>query len=130
VAQTLLYGLAAVAAALTLASSLASPFWLPLAGWVVGLVHSLLLGGMIGVALVGPLCRIAIVSTGELVPWRGAFLRFAVDRSLLTASDGEYRFIHLLVRDHLAECDPARLAEAVTRRRDQLQARVSESSHA
>jgi hypothetical protein len=43
-----------------------------------------------------------------------------VDRSLLTWSDGEYRFIHLLVRDHLAECHPVRLAQAVHRRRAQL----------
>lgn len=124
------YAIAAVGAALAVASSWASPFWLPMLGWLVGVAYAFLIGGFLGTVLVGRLCWVAIAITGELVPWRRAFLRFAVDRSLLTVSDGEYRFIHLLVRDHLAGCDPARLAGAIRRRRGELTAPVSESSRA
>jgi hypothetical protein len=61
--------------------------------------------------------------TGYL-PWRRrAFLRYAADRHLLARTghgrwlDGEqYAFIHLLVRDHLADCDPDELAAKVDRR--------------
>ncbi|MEU5949015.1 hypothetical protein ABZ793_26125 [Micromonospora sp. NPDC047465] len=55
-------------------------------------------------------------------PWRRGYLRLAVDRSLLTKVDGEYRFIHLLIRDHLAGCDPDSLAAEVERRRATLTA--------
>jgi hypothetical protein len=57
---------------------------------------------------------------GQPDPWRPAFLRFAVDRSILVRAGREYRFLHLLVRDHLAECDPAALGDAVERRRVEL----------
>ena len=55
--------------------------------------------------------------TGYL-PWRRrAFLRYAADRYVLARTGrGEYSFIHLLVRDHLAECAPNHLAEKVDRR--------------
>ncbi|MEV6287957.1 signal transduction protein [Kribbella sp. NPDC051770] len=55
--------------------------------------------------------------TGYL-PWRRrAFLQYAADRYILTRTGrGEYAFIHLLVRDHLAECDPDRLATKVDQR--------------
>ncbi|MEV5544043.1 hypothetical protein AB0L13_45320 [Saccharopolyspora shandongensis] len=52
---------------------------------------------------------------------RGRFLRHAADRSLLSKSGSEYRFVHLLVRDHLAECDPDALgAKAEVRARQFL----------
>lgn len=68
--------------------------------------------------------------TGYL-PWRRrAFLRYAADRHLLARTghgrwlDGEqYAFIHLLVRDHLADCDPDELAAKVDRRIVALAAR-------
>jgi hypothetical protein len=52
------------------------------------------------------------------LPWRrGAFLRYAAERYVLTKTGrGEYAFIHLLVRDHLAECDPDALAAKVDQR--------------
>jgi hypothetical protein len=52
------------------------------------------------------------------LPWRrGAFLRYAAERYVLTKTGrGEYTFIHLLVRDHLAECDPDALAAKVDQR--------------
>ncbi|MFG1624409.1 NACHT domain-containing protein [Kribbella sp. NPDC049227] len=69
----------------------------------------------------GPLSRLLhdflIRWTGYL-PWRRrAFLRYAADRYVLARTGrGEYSFIHLLVRDHLAECSPNHLAEKVDRR--------------
>jgi len=61
--------------------------------------------------------------TGYL-PWRRrAFLQYAADRHVLARTgqgrrfEGEqYAFIHLLVRDHLAECDPDALAAKVDQR--------------
>jgi hypothetical protein len=52
------------------------------------------------------------------LPWRrGAFLRYAADRYVLARTGrGEYTFIHLLVRDHLADCDPDALAAKVDQR--------------
>jgi hypothetical protein len=48
----------------------------------------------------------------RFVPWRRKeLLRFATACSLLTRAQGEYRFVHLLVRDHLAACDRDVLAE-------------------
>lgn len=69
----------------------------------------------------GPLSRLLhdflLRWTGYL-PWRRrAFLRYAADRYVLARTGrGEYSFIHLLVRDHLAECSPNHLAEKVERR--------------
>lgn len=69
----------------------------------------------------GPLSRLLhdflLRWTGYL-PWRRrAFLRYAADRYVLARTGrGEYSFIHLLVRDHLAECSPDHLAEKVERR--------------
>jgi hypothetical protein len=52
------------------------------------------------------------------LPWRrSAFLRYAAERYVLAKTGrGEYAFIHLLVRDHLAECDPDALAAKVDQR--------------
>ena len=71
--------------------------------------------------LAGPLSRLLHDSllrwTGYL-PWhRRAFLRYAADRYVLAHTGrGQYAFIHLLVRDHLAECAPDELAAKVDRR--------------
>lgn len=58
--------------------------------------------------------------TGYLPPRRRDFLAHAADRSLLSRSDGEWRFVHLLVRDHLAECDPALLGARAEQRAREL----------
>ena len=71
--------------------------------------------------------------TGYL-PWgRRAFFRYAADRHVLAPTgrgrrfEGEqYAFIHLLVRDHLADCDPDELAEKVDRRIAALTARYGQ----
>ena len=61
--------------------------------------------------------------TGYL-PWRRvAFLQYAADRHVLARTGqgrrfegDQYAFVHLLVRDHLAECDPDALAAKVDQR--------------
>ena len=69
----------------------------------------------------GPLYRVLLDTTfciaGEL-PWRRrAFLLYAADRFVLArTAPGEYSFIHLLVRDHLADSKPGELAVKVERR--------------
>ncbi|HZN17857.1 MAG TPA: hypothetical protein VFB84_06650, partial [Micromonosporaceae bacterium] len=118
--QLFLYPTAAIIVSIVWARSWTTPFLLPLIGWLVGVIYAFIPGMIAGIFLIGPVARVAMVVAGEPVPWRAAFLRFATDRSLLTFADGEYRFIHLLVRDHLAQCDPAQLAPAVLRRRAEL----------
>jgi hypothetical protein len=98
------------------------PFWEVLAGMVIGLIYAFAIAVFASVAFLDAwLIRAAMAASGEAVPWRRGFLQFAADRSLLTYVDGQYRFLHLLIRDHLATCDAQRLAEAVTRRRAELQ---------
>jgi hypothetical protein len=91
---------------------------------VVGLVVGFFLDFVIEDLVALPLCRVVLMLAGEPDPWRRGLLRFAADRSLLSFVDTEYRFVHLLVRDHLAACDPAALAAAVSTRRDQLAQRT------
>ena len=52
------------------------------------------------------------------LPWRlRGFLRYAAERYVLARTGpGEYAFIHLLIRDHLADCDPDALAAKVDER--------------
>ncbi len=52
------------------------------------------------------------------LPWRRRpFYEYAADRFVLALTGPrEYSFIHLLVRDHLATCDPEELAAKVERR--------------
>ncbi|HEY2670998.1 MAG TPA: hypothetical protein VGJ07_11565 [Rugosimonospora sp.] len=94
----------------------------PLDGWILGVVFGVWPGLMIGLAGVAAYARFCMAVSGEPAPWRRSFLRLAVDRSLLVEVDGEYLFIHLLVRDHLAACEPAALARQVERRRAELTA--------
>lgn len=70
------------------------------------------LGGLPGQA--------ALAVAGDPSPWRPGFLDELVARGLLVAVDGERRFVHLLVREHLAACDPCALASAVAQRRTEL----------
>ena len=55
------------------------------------------------------------LSLGELSFRRKALLHLAQDRLLLTRVDGEYRFAHVVLRDHLASCDPTALVRATRR---------------
>lgn len=55
------------------------------------------------------------LSLGELSFRRKALLHLAQDRLLLTRVDGEYRFAHVALRDHLAKCDPTALVRATRR---------------
>jgi hypothetical protein len=52
----------------------------------------------------------------ELPFRRTALLRFAHERILLIKPESEYQFVHRLLRDHLASCDPERLGAEVSRR--------------
>ncbi|MFI6102078.1 NACHT domain-containing protein [Lentzea sp. NPDC051213] len=55
------------------------------------------------------------LSLGELSFRRKALLHLAQDRLLLTRVDGDYRFAHVALRDHLASCDPTALVRATRR---------------
>lgn len=88
----------------------------PAASSLYGFLPGLALGS-------GLYLQSAAAVTGEHTPWRRSFLRFAADRSLLALVDGEFQFVHLLVRDHLAACDPPALADVVLRRRIELDMR-------
>jgi hypothetical protein len=96
--------------------------WSSLAGWLVGAGYGIIPGIAVSYYLTRPVLRPVFAIAGEPFPWRRALLRFATDRSLLMVVDGEYRFIHILVRDYLAGCDPHRLAKQVNRRRAELTA--------
>ncbi|MCA2214344.1 hypothetical protein [Jidongwangia harbinensis] len=111
---------------------IASAFW-PLPAFIglwptLSAVIGIVVGWVIGMALsqttLASLTRFVLVFAGEPDPWRPGLLQFAADRSLLSFVDTEYRFVHLLVRDHLAVCDPALLASTVTTRRDELARRT------
>jgi hypothetical protein len=118
--HNVMFVVAALLLPLMFARSADTHFWLPMAGWLAGMVCTVVWGAIALIILSGWFARYAMVVAGEPNPWRRSFLRFAADRSVLSYSDGEYRFVHLLVRDHLAAADPAQLAEAVERRRAEL----------
>ncbi|MCS7481347.1 NACHT domain-containing protein [Umezawaea endophytica] len=111
-------------AGLGAAGLLGASFDTSVLGSLTGLAIGLLIGPVTAVQAIFPfdvthgLAELLAkpLAHGEL-PWRRTvLLRFASDRILLTEVDGEYRFVHALVRDHLAACDPVRLAELVRRR--------------
>ncbi|MER7332876.1 MULTISPECIES: hypothetical protein [unclassified Micromonospora] len=111
---------AAVPVALLVAPGWAAPFWSPLAGWFAGALFALWPASVGALLADSGYARMCMAVAGEPDPWRRRYLRLAVDRSLLTKVDGEYRFVHLLIRDHLAGCDPDSLAVEVERRRATL----------
>ncbi|SNY35042.1 hypothetical protein [Paractinoplanes atraurantiacus] len=89
-----------------------------LGGFAAGLFVGLVFGAFLaGIPAPSVLAWVAMTAVGEPYPWRAGLLRFAADRSLLVATDEGHRFVHLLIRDHLAACDPAALGAAVRRRR-------------
>ncbi|HEV7708972.1 MAG TPA: hypothetical protein VGP16_12320 [Asanoa sp.] len=116
----LLVFVAGTATALVLIPAGTAPFWAATTGWLAGLVNGFGPAYFLVQVIFVPVARAALAVAGEPSPWRRPFLRFAADRGLLTYTDGEYRFIHLLVRDHLASCDPAGLAAQVSRRKEEL----------
>jgi len=113
-------GLAALVLSLLLGADLASPELEAVAGVIVGTAAAKPWRRRPPV-FAGPLSRLLhdflLRWTGYL-PWnRRAFLRYAADRYVLARTGpGEYAFIHLLVRDHLAECSPDQLAAKVDHR--------------
>lgn len=106
--------------ALALGADLSSPELEAVAGVIVGAVAAKAWRRRPPV-FAGPLSRllhdVLLRWTGYL-PWRRRpFLRYAADRYVLARTGrGEYAFIHLLVRDHLADCSPDDLAAKVERR--------------
>ncbi|WP_018348372.1 hypothetical protein [Longispora albida] len=92
-------------------------------GLAFGVITGMVFGDVLHPVLVRPLAMFALGLVGEPRPWRQEFLTFAVDRSLLASVDNEYRFVHLLIRDHLIRCDPRALAGAVCDRERELAAR-------
>ncbi|MFF5085181.1 NACHT domain-containing protein [Actinoplanes sp. NPDC000266] len=106
--------------AVPLAGTWNGPFWSFLLGVVIGAVIGLMIALLFFVLARSVPLRFAFRIAGEPNPWRRSFLRFAVDRMLLVRTESEYRFVHLLIRDHLAACDPVELGAAVERRRAEL----------
>ncbi len=125
-------GLAGVLLALALGADLASPELEAVAGVLVGIVAAKAWRRRPPV-FAGPMSRLLhdflLRWTGHL-PWRRrAFLRYAADRYVLARTGrGEYSFIHLLVRDHLAECSPNDLAAKVDRRIAERAARADQTT--
>jgi hypothetical protein len=111
-------------AALVVAVAAGAPILGPIVGVTVGLVVAVPLGGLVGAvaAMVFRSLWMPLVHAiaGDTTPWRRRFWRFAADRSILTRTDGEFRFIHILVRDHLAACDPDALARSLRHRSAQV----------
>ncbi|MFC9687051.1 NACHT domain-containing protein [Kribbella sp. NPDC056951] len=114
-------GTAGIALAAALGADFASPDGQVLLGLLFGLVGGGLFGSQTGRS--GWLYRLLFDTmlcwNGDL-PWRRRpFLQFAADRYVLArTAPGEYSFIHLLIRDHLAECNPDDLAAKVIRRQN------------
>ncbi|SDW15253.1 NACHT domain-containing protein [Saccharopolyspora shandongensis] len=119
--QNVICVIAGALVAALLGIAVASPPDTRFLGFAVGLVIGgcglLAWKGGPGASLLGLL---VFRFTGYLPPGRRDFLSHAADRSLLSRSDGEWRFVHLLVRDHLAECDPALLGARAEQRAREL----------
>ncbi|WP_238173400.1 NACHT domain-containing protein [Kribbella speibonae] len=108
---------AAFLVAVLLGADLASPQLEAVAGIVVGTVAAKAWRRRPPV-LAGPLSRLlhdSLLRWSGYLPWhRRAFLQYAADRYVLARTGhAQYSFIHLLVRDHLAECSPDLLAAKV-----------------
>ncbi|MBW4721504.1 NACHT domain-containing protein [Saccharothrix obliqua] len=96
------------------------PVLTPVTGLLIGMAPALLLATNTPPldALADALAWLFVrpLAATEL-PWRRtALLRFAAERILLVQDGREYRFVHRLIRDHLAECDPVELDHRVSRR--------------
>ncbi|WP_344160983.1 NACHT domain-containing protein [Kribbella yunnanensis] len=114
-------GLAGLALAAALGADFTGHDIAVLPGLLFGLVAAGLWPGQTSRAgwLYRVLFDVLLCWSGDL-PWRRrAFLQYAADRFVLArTAPGEYSFIHLLIRDHLAECNPDDLAAKVIRRQN------------
>jgi hypothetical protein len=123
---------AALLIALLLGADLRSPQLEAVAGIVIAVVAAKAWRRRPPV-LAGPLSRwlhdLLLRWTGYLSWNRRAFLQYAADRYVLARTGhSEYAFIHLLIRDHLAECTPDVLAAKVERRIAEREGRVQVGS--
>lgn len=113
---TLIIGaLAGTAVGAALSTGSTAPVWPALIGWGVGLLYGHIAAWVWPTSRVYrlPVSRVAIAVRGHVPVRPRPFLRYAADRSLLIEAAGEFRFVHALVREHLAKCDPEKLAEQV-----------------
>src|SRR5262249_20721806 len=76
--------------------------WLHLAG-TAAVVFGFF-GGLVPAAACFQLCTLrSVLWRNGSMPWNSAmFLNYATDRALLQRIGGRYRFVHVLLRDHLA----------------------------
>jgi hypothetical protein len=96
-----------------------APWWQAILGWAVGLAYIWHFGLNLAIRHRVRIMNIVFALTRDPVPWNPRFLDFAVAHGLLVKTNGEVRFIHILVRDHLAKCRPRALSAAtLTRRRE------------
>ena len=112
--------LAAIGAAILVGAPARGPIMDVVVGIVVAVALGFWVGGTIAAMLRSMLMPLTLFVAGDATPWRRPFWRFAADRSILTRANMEFRFIHLLVRDHLAACDEDALANSVRQRSAQL----------
>ena len=103
-------------------------FGAPVVGLSIGMIGALLVGLAVGFLLFGvagtflqtQFVPLWYAIGGDPWPWRRNFWRFAVDRSILARTEGEFGFIHILVRDHLAGRDADALAQLLRQRSAEL----------
>lgn len=102
------YGLLNVSLAALAVGVLPGPGdWLRL-GLGAGVSFGLLAGLLPGAACIQHLVLRSVLGASGTLPLRyGAFLNFATQRRLLQRVGGRYRFIHVLLRDHLGGVSPA-----------------------
>jgi hypothetical protein len=103
------YGIVNVAAGAAMTQTLPGPTdWMRLA--VSPAISFAVLGGLVpAAACIQHFVLRGVLTAGGFAPWRYApFLDYATGRLLLQRIGGRYRFIHDLLRDHLAETAPAR----------------------
>ncbi|MEY7973068.1 NACHT domain-containing protein [Saccharomonospora xinjiangensis] len=94
----------------------------PFAQHVVAVLAGMVVGNFLATAfelkpmLATPIGVSCLRLTGHLPRRKREFLAYATDRGLLKRSHDGWRFVHLLVRDHLADCDPDQLGQRAERR--------------
>jgi hypothetical protein len=77
-------------------------------------------GGLLSGLLHNPAAALMQILTGDGAMRFRRFLRYAADWGVLVRTDQEYRFIHVLIRNHLAGSDAEALAAAIRRRQPRL----------
>ncbi|MER5644866.1 hypothetical protein [Streptosporangium sp. NPDC002524] len=111
-----LIGLSGIGLAVARGAHIPGPMLGPAIGASLGLLFAFALAIMLVRRVTGTFALLlesaVLAATAELPIRRRRFLDFAADNGLLVEVNGEYRFKHLLMRDYLADCDPARLANS------------------